>query len=96
MFTPYYILAVSFGAFATIVSLWGIKNKNNADYPGRFAGLLMLIGVVFGIATFGFVWKGGEEELDHKKHEQQHQLEESQKAAEDGAAGDTPRGTKKN
>lgn len=87
MFTPYYILAVSFGVFATIVSLWGIKKVDNPDTPGRFSGLLMLIGIVFGIATFGFVWKGGEEELEHKKHEQHLQEEEGHTENSDAPVG---------
>lgn len=65
MFTPYYILAVSFGAFAVIVSVVGMKKPAITD---KFSGLIMLIGVVFGIATFAFVWKGGEEEVEHREH----------------------------
>lgn len=65
IFTPYYILAVSFGAFAVIVSLIGMKKP---DFPGKFYGPLILIGVLFAVATFTFVWKGGEEEVEHREH----------------------------
>jgi hypothetical protein len=68
MFTPYYFLAVGFGAFAVIVSLIGIKKPN--DFPGRFSGLVMLIGALIGIATFAFVWRGGEKEVEHREHEE--------------------------
>lgn len=67
MFTPYYILAVSFGAFAVIVSVIGIKKP---DFPGKFYGPLILIGVLFAVATFAFVWRGGEEEVEHREHEE--------------------------
>jgi hypothetical protein len=75
MFTPYYILAVGFGAFAVIVSLIGMKNPES--FPGKFSGLVMLIGALIGIATFVFVWRGGEDELDHKKAEEAHQAAET-------------------
>lgn len=67
MFTPYYILAVGFGVFAVIVSVIGMKRPN--DFPGKFMPLVVILGLAFGIATFGFVWKGGEEEVDHREHE---------------------------
>lgn len=88
MFTPYYFLAVGFGAFAVIVSVIGMKRPN--DFPGKFMGLVILGGVVFGIATFAFVWKGGEEEVDHREHE------EAQKAheAETGNVNPLPAGIK--
>ncbi|MFT4048304.1 MAG: hypothetical protein QM648_00520 [Solirubrobacterales bacterium] len=66
-FTPYYFLAVGFGAFAVIVSVIGMKKPN--DFPGRFSGLIMLAGVLLGVATFVFVWRGGEKEVDHRNHE---------------------------
>lgn len=66
-FTPYYFLAVGFGAFAVIISVVGIKKP---DFPGRFYGPLILIGVIFAVATFVFVWRGGEKEVDHREHEQ--------------------------
>lgn len=68
MFTPYYILAVCFGAFAVIVSVIGIKDKSGS-FPGRFFGPLIVIGALFAISTFAFVWRGGEKELDHINHE---------------------------
>lgn len=66
-FTPYYFLAVGFGVFAVIVSVLGMKKPN--DFPGRFMPLVVLIGILFGVATFGFVWRGGEKEVDHREHE---------------------------
>lgn len=67
IFTPYYILAVTFGAFATIVSLIGIKGKSE-DFPGRLYGPIILVGVVLAFATFGFAWSGGEKEVEHREH----------------------------
>jgi fatty acid desaturase len=69
MFTPYYILAVGFGVFAVIVSLIGIKSENE-DFPGRFFGPIILVGVLFAVLTFGFAWRGGEKEVEHREHEQ--------------------------
>lgn len=66
-FTPYYFLAVGFGAFAVIVSLIGMKSPES--FPGKFSGLVVLIGVIFGVATFAFVWRGGEKEVDHRNAE---------------------------
>ncbi len=76
MFTPYYFLAVGFGLFAVIVSVIGMKKPN--DFPGKFMPLVILIGVLFGVATFGFVWKGGEEEVDHRKHEAEEKAHEAE------------------
>jgi hypothetical protein len=67
MFTPYYILAVGFGLFAVIVSVIGMKRPN--DFPGKFMPLVVILGLAFGVATFAFVWKGGEEEVEHREHE---------------------------
>lgn len=67
MFTEYYILAVGFGLFAVVVSVIGIKRPN--DFPGKFTPLVVILGLAFGIATFAFVWKGGEEEVEHREHE---------------------------
>lgn len=69
-FTAYYILAVAFGVFAVIVSVIGMKKP---DFPGKFSGLVILIGVLFGVATFAAVWRGGEKEVDHREHEQGHE-----------------------
>jgi hypothetical protein len=84
MFTPYYILAVGFGVLATIVSLIGLKKAGDENFPGKLATPIMLAGALIGIGTFVFVWRGGEEELDHKKHEQEHQIQEEQN--QEGAA----------
>jgi hypothetical protein len=67
MFTPYYFLAVGFGVYAVIVSVIGMKRPN--DFPGKFMPLVILIGVAFGVATFAFVWRGGEKEVDHRNAE---------------------------
>ena len=67
MFTPYYILAVGFGVFAVIVSVIGMKRPN--DCPGKFTPLVVILGLAVGIATSAFVWKGGEEEVEHREHE---------------------------
>jgi hypothetical protein len=75
MFTPYYFLAVGFGAFAVIVSLLGMKRPD--DFPGKFMGLVILGGVVLGLATFVFVWRGGEKEVDHRKAEEAAQAHET-------------------
>ena len=74
-FTPYYFLAVGFGAFAVIVSLIGMKKPN--DFPGKFMPLVILIGVAFGVATFAFVWRGGTKEVDHREHEEAQQAHEA-------------------
>jgi hypothetical protein len=68
IFTPYYILAVAFGAFAVIVSVVGMKDSSGEKFPGRLYGPIMLVGVVFAIATFVFVWSGGEKEVEHREH----------------------------
>ncbi|MBJ7459865.1 MAG: hypothetical protein JHD02_11790 [Thermoleophilaceae bacterium] len=86
MFTPYYFLAVGFGVFAVVVSVIGIKRPN--DFPGKFTSLVVVIGVLFGVATFAMVWKGGEEEVDHRKHEA------AEKAHESGESHDAPAGMK--
>ena len=75
MFTPYYILAVGFGAFAVIVSVIGMKRPN--DFPGKAMPLVILLGVAFGVATFGFVWHGGNQEVDHRKAEEAAQAHET-------------------
>lgn len=67
MFTPYYILAVSFGVFAVIVSVIGFKVKPDT-FPGKFYGPIILVGVAFAISTFAFAWSGGEQEVEHRKH----------------------------
>lgn len=69
-FTAYYFLAVGFGAFAVIVSVVGMKKPAITD---KFSGLIILLGVAFGIATFVAVWSGGEKEVDHREHEQGHE-----------------------
>lgn len=68
MFTPYYFLAVGFGVYAVIVSVIGIKRPD--DFPGKFTGLVVLGGVILGVATFAMVWRGGEKEVDHRKAEE--------------------------
>lgn len=78
MFTPYYFLAVGFGVFAVIVSVIGIKKPQS--FPGGFYVPMMLIGAVIGIATLAMVWRGGEKEQEHRKHEAE------QKAHEAGAS----------
>jgi hypothetical protein len=75
-FTPYYFLAVGFGIFAVIVSVIGIKRPN--DFPGKFNGLVILIGILFAVATFAFVWRGGEKEVDHREHEEAQQAHETE------------------
>lgn len=81
MFTEYYILAVGFGLFAVIVSVIGMKRPN--DFPGKFTPLVIILGLAFGIATFAFVWKGGEEEVEHREQEA------AEKAAEQGESQET-------
>jgi hypothetical protein len=75
MFTPYYFLAVGFGAYAVIVSVIGMKRPN--DFPGKFMPLIILIGIAIGVATIGFVWRGGEKEVDHRKAEEAEQAHET-------------------
>ena len=72
MFTPYYFLAVGFGVYAVLVSVIGMKRPN--DFPGRFMGLIILGGVLIGIATFAMVWRGGEKEVEHREHEEAGQM----------------------
>lgn len=81
MFTPYYILAVSFGVFAVIVSLIGIKG-NSESFPGKFSGPIIIAGVLFAVLTFGFAWRGGEKEVEHREHEQQAAEHESASTVE--------------
>lgn len=87
-FTPYYFLAVGFGVFAVIVSVIGMKKPN--DFPGKFMPLVILIGVLFGVATFGFVWRGGEKEVDHRKAEAAEQAESSSAATPPAGVTKTP------
>lgn len=88
MFTPYYILAVGFGVLATLVSVYGFAiKKGDPNFPGSLSGPIMIVAAIIGIATFGFVWKGGEEELDHKKHEEEQQLKEGNSANTDAPKG---------
>ncbi|MBI2691715.1 MAG: hypothetical protein HYX29_07225 [Solirubrobacterales bacterium] len=90
MFTPYYILAVGFGLFAVVVSVIGMKRPN--DFPGKFTPLVVMLGIAFGIATFAFVWRGGEAEVDRRAKED---AEKAQKEAETGSTKSTlPEGAK--
>lgn len=68
IFTPYYILAVAFGAFAVIVSVVGMKDASGEKFPGRLYGPIILVTVAFAVATFAFVWSGGEKEVEHREH----------------------------
>jgi uncharacterized membrane protein SpoIIM required for sporulation len=67
MFTPYYILAISFGAFAVIVSVLGSKKPQT--FPGDFYIPMLLIAAVIGVATIAMVWRGGEKEQEHRAQE---------------------------
>jgi hypothetical protein len=87
-FTPYYFLAVGFGAFAVVVSLIGMKRPN--DFPGKFTPLVVLIGVAFAVATFAFVWRGGEKEVDKRDQEQAQQAHEAANSATTLPAGVKP------
>lgn len=88
MFTPYYILAVGFGVLAALLSAYGfVIKKDDPDFPGKLSGPIMLVAAIIGVATFGFVWKGGEEELDHKKHEQEQQAKEGNSKNTDAPTG---------
>ena len=88
MFTPYYILAVGFGVLATLLSFYGfVVKKDDPDFPGKLGGPVLFVAVILGIATFSFVWKGGEEELEHKKQEQEKQLEEGNSENTDAPTG---------
>ncbi len=88
MFTPYYILAVGFGVLAALLSFYGFTvKKDDSSFPGKLGGPIMFVALILGIATFSFVWKGGEEELEHKKHEQEKQLEEGHSENTDAPTG---------
>lgn len=90
MFTPYYILAVGFGVLATLLAFYGfIIKKDDPDFPGKLSGPIMILATIIGVATFSFVWQGGEEELEHKKHEQEEQAKEGH-----GENTDAPKGVK--
>lgn len=79
MFTPYYILAVGFGALATIVSVIGFKfKKDDPNFPGKLAVPFMLTAAVLGVATLVMVWRGGEKEQEHQREEQKHAEEEAE------------------
>lgn len=77
MFTPYYIFAICFGVFALVVTAVGIKQAGNENFPGRLYGPIMLIGVILAVGTFAFAWRGGEQEVDHRKHEEAAQSHEA-------------------
>lgn len=50
--TAYYILAVSFGALAVIVSAYGIWGPGKkSDFPGALSIPLMLLFLVMAVAT---------------------------------------------
>jgi hypothetical protein len=68
MFTAYYFLAVGVGAFAVLVSVIGIKSPEK--FPGKLYGLVILGGVILGVATFAAVWHGGEKEVEHREAEE--------------------------
>ena len=81
MFTPYYILAVGFGAIATLVSLYGLKRAGDENFPGKLATPMMLVAALLGIATFTAVWRGGEKEVEHRELEEQQRSEGEKGAA---------------
>jgi hypothetical protein len=82
MFTAYYILAVSFGVCAALLSLYAILiRKDHDDFPGKLYVPIMLIGGVFAVATLTAVIHGGNEEVKHRKEE---------KAAEKAAGAQLP------
>lgn len=88
MFTPYYILAVGFGLLATLLAFYGfIVKKDDPEFPGKLSGPIMMLAAIIGIATFSFVWKGGEEELEHKKHEEEKQAQEGHSPNTDAPKG---------
>lgn len=92
-FTPYYFLAVGFGLFAVIISVIGMKKPQ--DFPGKFYGPMILVGVIFAIATFTFVWRGGEKEVDHRNAEQKEKTEQLEHAEETtGQVAPLPAGVK--
>jgi hypothetical protein len=85
MFTAYYILAVSFGVCATLISLYAILvRKDHGDFPGKLYVPIMLIGAVFAVATLTAVIHGGNEEVKHRKEEK------AAKAAEKAAGAQLP------
>jgi hypothetical protein len=70
MFTAYYILAVSFGVIAALVSIYAIWiRKDHDDFPGKLYVPMMVIGAIFAVATLGAVIHGGNEEVAHRKAE---------------------------
>lgn len=80
MFTAYYILAVGFGVFAAIVSLFAIL-KPNENFPGKFYAPIILVCVCFAVGTLAAVIHGGQQEVEHRKHEEQQKSGEQHEAA---------------
>ena len=64
--TPYYILAVAFGAFATVLFLVG--HKKPGDFPGKLYAPIILTAVVFAGATMTAVIVGSAAHSD-ESHE---------------------------
>src|SRR4051812_24047839 len=70
MFTAYYILAVSFGVIAALVSIYAIWiRKDHDDFPGKLYVPIMVIGAIFAVATLTAVIHGGNEEVAERKAE---------------------------
>lgn len=91
MFTAYYILAVAFGAFAVIVATIGMKNPES--FPGRLFAPLVVIGLIFGISTVVFVWRGGDEEKASPEHQKSvKQVRDAVEALGTGTANPLPAG----
>lgn len=69
MFTAYYILAISFGVVMALISIYAIKFRPDDSFPGKLYGPLIILAVFFSVATLAAVIHGGNEEVEHRKHE---------------------------
>ncbi|MGH2906091.1 MAG: hypothetical protein ACRDKI_04910 [Solirubrobacterales bacterium] len=81
MFTPYYILAVTFGFSCALLSAYAIWiRKDKEDFPGKLYVPIMLIGAAFAVCTLAAVIHGGNEEVKERKAEKAEQASSGKEA----------------
>ncbi|MFY9487805.1 MAG: hypothetical protein WAP35_03790 [Solirubrobacterales bacterium] len=88
MMNAYYILACVFGGSAALISAYAIwVRKDQTDFPGKLYVPMILLALIFAVATFTTVWIGGEEHLDHLEEEKR--LEHEGRGGEEVEGGDS-------